>query len=123
MNLAVPRSSKDPHEAMRLAQFIVNSENQLELVRRVPLLPSTRASYRDPWFTAPSGDALVDAARTISVRQVFDGDVQVPPMRHYSKLRSSFVRQLQLSMTGRLSAQQALDEIARVWVPLLGCRA
>jgi hypothetical protein len=44
-------------------------------------------------------------------------------MRHYSKLRSSFVRQLQLSMTGRIAAKQALDEIARVWVPLLGCRA
>lgn len=123
MNLAVPRSSRHPHEAMRLAQFIANSENQLELVRRVPLLPSTRESYQDPWFTAPSGDALVDAARAISVRQVFDGDVQVPPMRHYSKLRSSFVRQLQLSMTGRIAAKQALDEIARVWVPLLGCRA
>ncbi len=122
MNLAVPRASKHPYQAMRLAQFIANSENQLALVRRVPLLPSTRASYEDSWFTAPSGDALVDAARKISIEQVFQGDVQVPPLRHYSKLRSSFVRQLQLSMTGRLEVQQALQEISRVWVPLLGCK-
>jgi len=123
MNLAVPRTSRHPREAMRLAQFIANDENQSALVRRVPLLPSTRASYRDKVFTAPSGDTLMDAARAISVRQVFEGDVQVPPMRHYGKLRSSFVRQLQLSMTGRLGVQQALDEISRVWRPLLGCRA
>lgn len=123
MNLAVPRSAKDPAAAMRLAQFIADSHNQLALVRRVPLLPSTRASYQDPWFTKPSGDALLDAARAISVRQVFDGDVQVPPMRHYTKLRAAFVRQLQLSMTGRVGIQHALNEISRVWLPLLGCRA
>ncbi|MFM8737997.1 MAG: ABC transporter substrate-binding protein [Betaproteobacteria bacterium] len=123
MNLAVPRASPQPALAMRLAQFLANTENQLALVRRVPVLPSTRDSYEDADFTRPSGDPLLDEARRISTQQVFEGAVQVPPLRHYGKLRASFVRQLQLAMTGRSSAQQAVAEISRVWVPLLGCRA
>lgn len=123
MNLAVPRASPHPALAMRLAQFLANTENQLALVRRVPVLPSTRDSYEDADFARPSGDPLLDEARRISTQQVFEGAVQVPPLRHYGKLRASFVRQLQLAMTGRSSAQRAVAEISRVWVPLLGCRA
>jgi len=123
MNLAVPRGSGQPELSMRLAHFIGHAENQLELARRVPVLPSTRASYEDPWFARDSGDVLLDDARRVSTQQAFEGTVQVPPLRHYGKLRSSFVRQLQLAMSGRRSAEQAVAEISKVWVPLLGCRA
>jgi putative chitobiose transport system substrate-binding protein len=123
MNLAVPTSSRHPELAFAFAAFVTNAENQLELVRRVPLLPSSRASYEDSLFTQPSGDALLDQARAISMRQVFEGQVQVPPLRHYNKLRSSFVRQLQSAMVGRSSAMEAVQEVCRLWAPLLGCRA
>lgn len=122
MNLAVPRATPHPELALRLAQFITNPENQLELARRVPLLPSTRQSYADALFSQASGDALLDEARRVSRQQAFEGAVQVPALRHYTKLRASFVRQLQLAMTGRVSAEAAVAEITRVWVPLLGCR-
>ncbi|MEY2593136.1 MAG: hypothetical protein RI972_825 [Pseudomonadota bacterium] len=123
MNLAVPKAAAQPGLAMRLAQYIANEDNQRALVQRVPLLPSTRQSYQDGWFNQATGDPLLDEARRVSTQQVFAGSVQVPPLRHYGKLRASFVRQLQLAMTGRRSPQQALAEISRVWVPLLGCRA
>jgi putative chitobiose transport system substrate-binding protein len=123
MNLAVPTASAQPALAFAFAQFVTNADNQLALVRRVPLLPSTRASYDDALFQQASGDALLDQARTISVRQVFEGAVLVPPLRHYNKLRSSFVRQLQSAMVGRSSAQGAVQEVCRLWAPLLGCRA
>ena len=123
MNLAVPTASAQPALAFAFAQFVTNADNQLALVRRVPLLPSTRASYDDALFQQPSGDALLDQARAISVRQVFEGAVLVPPLRHYNKLRSSFVRQLQSAMVGRSSAQAAVQEVCRLWTPLLGCRA
>jgi len=122
MNLAVPRTARNPELAMRLAQFIANSDNQLDLVKRVPLLPSTRRSYEDPFFERSTGDDLLDEARRVSQQQVFEGAVQVPPLRHYAKLRASFVRQLQLAMTGRIGCEAAIVEISRVWVPLLGCR-
>jgi len=123
MNLAVPKAAAQPGLAMRLAQYIANEDNQRALVQRVPLLPSTRQSYQDGWFNQATGDPLLDEARRVSTQQVFAGSVQVPPLRHYGKLRASFVRQFQLAMTGRRSPQQALAEISRVWVPLLGCRA
>jgi putative chitobiose transport system substrate-binding protein len=121
MNLAVPGASRHPALAFRLAVFVTNAHNQLELARRVPLLPSTRASYDDPLFTVPSGDALLDEARALSVRQVMNGMVQVPPLRRYHKLRISFVRQMQAAMVGRITPEQAVQEITRTWVPLLGC--
>ena len=121
MNLAVPSASREPALAMRLAVFITNAQNQLELARRVPVLPSTRASYDDALFTTPSGDTLLDEARALSVQQVKNGMVQVPPLRHYHKLRISFVRQMQAAMWGRVTPAQAVHEITRTWVPLLGC--
>lgn len=124
MNLAVPRASREPALAFEFARFVTAPDNQLELVRRVPLLPSTRASYDDPLFSRPAGaDALLDAAREISVRQVFDGEVQVPPMRRYHKLRTSYVRALHGCMLGRATPRVAVQEVVRAWVPLLGCAA
>ena len=121
MNVAVPSASTQPMLAFRFAVFVTNAENQTELARRVPLLPSSRASYDDALFTAPSGDALLDEARALSVKQVMNGMVQVPPLRRYHKLRISFVRQMQAAMIGRVTTVQAVQEISRIWVPLLGC--
>ena len=121
MNVAVPAAVREPELAFRFAAFVTNASNQLALARRVPLLPSSRACYSDPLFTASSGDPLLDEARAISVRQVFAGQVQVPPLRRYNKLRSSFVRQLQSAMAGRVPPAQAVSELVRLWTPLLGC--
>ncbi len=123
MNLAVPRTSKNVALALQFAAFVTNAENQLELVRRVPLLPSSRASYDDPLFRQPTGDALLDEARAISVQQVFEGKVQVPPLRHYNKLRTSFTRSFHASMAGRVAPADAVAEVTRHWLPLLGCAA
>jgi putative chitobiose transport system substrate-binding protein len=121
MNVAVPTASKEPALAFAFAAFLTNSDNQLALVKRVPLLPSSRASYQDALFTQSSGDTLLDQARAISVKQVFEGVVQVPPLRHYNKLRSSFIRQMQTAMVGRVTPEAATQEITRTWLPLLGC--
>jgi putative chitobiose transport system substrate-binding protein len=121
MNVAVPTASKEPALAFAFATFLTNSDNQLALVKRVPLLPSSRDSYQDPLFTQPTGDGLLDEARAISVKQVFEGVVQVPPLRHYNKLRTSFIRQMQAAMVGRITPEAATQEITRTWVPLLGC--
>jgi len=121
MNLAVPSNSRVPELAFRFAAHVTNAVNQLELARRVPLLPSAKACFDDVFFTRPMGDGLLDQARAISVRQVFEGAVLVPPMRRYNKLRSSFIRGLHSAMAGRSTPAQAIDGVVRVWTPLLGC--
>jgi putative chitobiose transport system substrate-binding protein len=122
MNLAVPTRSAHPALAFAFARFVTNAENQLALMKRVPLLPSSAASYDDAFFTTPTGDAVLDAARSISMQQARDGAVLVPPVRRYSALRASFVRKLQASMLGRISPADAVRDVAQEWRALLGCQ-
>lgn len=123
MNLAVPAASREPELAFALAAFVTEAPNQLALARRVPVLPSSVASYDDALFTQASGDAILDAARALTVQQVREGTVLVPPVRRYSRLRASFVRALQSTMLGRLAPDEAVRTVAREWRGLLGCAA
>jgi putative chitobiose transport system substrate-binding protein len=121
MNLAVPATAPDKALAFALALHVTSSENQLELARRVPVLPSTTASYSDALFTTPGADPLLDRARALSVRQVFSGAVLVPPVPRYGKLQTSFVRNLQAAMLGRQTADEAISRIDREWRAVIGC--
>jgi len=123
MNLAVPVASRHPELAFALAAHVTQGRHQLELARRVPVLPSSAASYADALFTSSSGDAVLDAARALTVSQVREGTVLVPPVRRYSRLRASFVRALQAAMLGRLAPADAVRTVAREWRGLLGCAA
>lgn len=123
MNVAVLESSPRKAAAFAFARFLTNSENQVELSRRVPVLPSTTASYRHPFFTTPLGDPLLDRARAMSVRQVLSGAVLVPPVRKYSKLRVSYARNLQSVMLGKKAVPDALSDVEREWRAVLGCGA
>jgi putative chitobiose transport system substrate-binding protein len=87
----------------------------------VPVLPSTAASYSDALFTTPGADPLLARARALSVRQVFSGAVLVPPVPRYGKLQTSFVRNLQATMLGRQTADEAVARIDREWRAVIGC--
>ena len=121
MNLAVPTASRHPALAFDFARFVTNAENQLTLMKRVPLLPSSAATYDDAFFTTPTGDAVLDAARSISIQQARSGAVLVPPVRRYSQLRASFVRKLQATMLGRIEPADAVRDVVQEWRALLGC--
>ena len=123
MNLTVPQNSKHRALAFRLARFITAPAQQLAFARRVPILPSTRASYADPLFALPDLGTVLGRARALSAAHVQAGAVQVPPLRNYNKLRSNYARNLQSLMLGRQSADQALADIGRQWHTLLGCKA
>lgn len=121
MNVAVTAASPVKPMAFAFAQFLTNADNQTALARRVPVLPSTTASYDDAYFREPLGDPLLEAARAISVAQVRHGAVLVPPLRKYSKLRISYARNLQAAMLGLKSAPRALADTGREWQAVLGC--
>ncbi|UTA48296.1 sugar ABC transporter substrate-binding protein [Simiduia sp. 21SJ11W-1] len=119
MNVAVPAISKHKVAAFRFARFVTNHENQMALARRIPLLPSTVESYSDPFFAMPENPSLVDQARAISARQVLAGGVLVPPLPKYSKLKTSFVYNLQSAMVGKRPVAEALADTARTWTLFL----
>jgi putative chitobiose transport system substrate-binding protein len=122
MNLAVLDASPRKAAAFRFVQFLASPENQTAFSKRVPILPSTHASYGDPFFSQPTGDALLDRARALSIEQVRRGEVLVPPMARYNKFRNSWARGLQAVMLDRETSREALARIDREWAALLGCR-
>lgn len=119
MNLAVPRSAPDKAAAFALAAFVTGPEWQSRLARRAPVLPSTVASLAEAPFNGRAGGGLVDRARDISVAQLRHGQVLVPPLPNYSKLRSSLQRGLEAAMIGQLGVDQAVTQTARAWDALL----
>ncbi|MDI4632409.1 extracellular solute-binding protein [Pelomonas sp. V22] len=123
MNLTVPAASRNRDLAFRFARFVTAPEQQLAFARRVPVLPSTRASYADPLFTAADASDLLGQARALSAQHVQAGEVQVPPLRNYNKLRSNYARNLQAVMLGRKGRDEALADVGRQWSQLLGCQA
>ncbi|GMG86464.1 sugar ABC transporter substrate-binding protein [Biformimicrobium ophioploci] len=121
MNLAVPELSPNKEAAFRFAAFVTSHENQMALARRVPLLPSTRQSFDDPFFLPPAASApLIAHARALSAQQTLKGEVLVPPLPGYSKLRNSFVFNLQAAMVGQLSVEEAVEQVADTWALFLG---
>lgn len=122
MNLAVPAASAHKQAAFDFAAFVSDADNQLAFAKAVPVLPSSRASYDDPFLsTTPASTELTDRARALSAALAQQGRVLVPPMRAYSKLRNSHALQLQAQMLGKTSPQQALQTTASQWNRLLGC--
>ena len=119
MNLAVPKMSVHKQAAFDFATFVTNHENQMTLARRIPLLPSTAESYEDPFFSLPEDPSVVDRARAFSAQQVLSGDVLVPPLPKYSKLKTSFVFNLQSAMVGDLTAEKALERTSETWTLFL----
>jgi len=123
MNLTVPASSTKKALAFRFARFVTAPAQQLEFARRVPVLPSTVASYADPLFAAPDLSDVLGRARALSAQHVLAGEVQVPPLRNYNKLRSNYARNLQAVMLGRKGRDEALADVGSQWAQLLGCKA
>jgi putative chitobiose transport system substrate-binding protein len=123
MNVAVMEKSPHKNAAFLFASYLTNAANQVEFAKRVPILPSTTASYDDAFFSTPTDDNLLNAARQISVAQVKSGRVLVPPMRNYNKFRSDYARNLQAVMLNRKSVTEALADTDRVWTQLLDCRS
>lgn len=116
MNLAVPKLSQNKEAAFRFAAFVSNHENQMALAKRIPLLPSTAKSYADPYFQEPQDSpTMIDRARYLSAQQVLAGEVLVPPLPNYSKLKTSFVYNLQSAMVGDSSIEDALKETSKTW--------
>lgn len=68
MNLIIPLKSKHPEEAHEFAFYITNPENQLEFCKLAPVLPSTKETFKDEFFTQENN--LIDKGRRISAEQV-----------------------------------------------------
>lgn len=120
MNLAVPRGSRDRGGAFALAKFVTSAAWQSRLAMRAPVLPSSTASLNEPPFEPQAGSsAIIDRARRISVDQLRRGEVLVPPLPNYNKLRASLQGALVSAMIGQSSIDDAIGRAASFWDVLL----
>lgn len=120
MNLVVPESSKNKSEAVKLAEFITNKENQLEFSKLVTILPSVTEAAKDKYFTTLSAKpTLEENARKISAEQLDNGTVLLPQVKKWSELSKSFDQYFQQAFLGQITAKDALNKAETDWNTIL----
>lgn len=120
MNLVIPESSKNKTEAVKLAQFITNKENQLSFSKIVTILPSVTEATKDSYFTTLSAKPTLDEqARKISAEQLTNGTVLLPQVNKWAELSKTFDQYFQQAFLGQLTAKEALTKAETDWNKLL----
>lgn len=120
MNLVVPTTSEHQADAIALATFITNADNQLAFCKLAGILPSAKAAAADPFFTTlPATASVVDKARAIAADQLKRSVLLVPPMPHQSDLKKAMNAALQRAALGQQTPDEALKQAAADWDRIL----
>ncbi len=120
MNLVVPKGAKHQSQAIELARFITNAENQLAFAKLVPILPSVKAAAQADYFTRlPADPSLEDRARQIASRQLDRAELLVPPLPRHDELAKALNQAFQTAALGKSQANEALAKAAADWDRIL----
>ncbi len=120
MNLVVPKGAKHQAEALQLAQFITNAENQLAFSKLVPILPSIKAAAQADYFTKlPADPTLEDRARKIAAEQLERAELLVPPLPRHDELAKALNQAFQGAALGKSKPDEALAKAAADWERIL----
>lgn len=116
MNLVIPKDTDQPDAALKFSLFVTNPENQLTFAKAADVLPSTKASLKDDYFSKAGADAdPVAKARVVSASQMADAEILVPAMKDIKKLQQILYENLQRAMLGRKSVDQAIADAQKAW--------
>jgi putative chitobiose transport system substrate-binding protein len=120
MNLVVPKGAKHQPEAIQLAQFVTNAENQLAFAKLVPILPSVKAAAQADYFTKlPAEPTLEDRARQIAAEQLERAELLVPPLPRHDELAKALNQAFQSAALGKAKPDEALAKAAADWERIL----
>jgi len=121
MNLVVPRQSAMAAEAVSFGLHLTNAANQLAFAEQARVLPSSTVALQQLQQSlvaepgATPAEQLVQQARLLSARTLADARVLVPAIPGIKRLQAILYTQLQRSMLGDLSSDQALAKAALQW--------
>ncbi|MCP9792897.1 extracellular solute-binding protein [Vulcanococcus limneticus Candia 3F8] len=121
MNLAVPKQTRLPREALSLALFLTDATNQARFAEQARVLPSSKQALRQLEANlrrerpATPNEALVQQARLLSADTLERARVLVPASPGVKRLQAIVYTQLQRAMLGQLSSDAALAEAERQW--------
>ena len=121
MNLAVPKQTRLPREALSFALFLTDATNQARFAEQARVLPSSKGALRQLEAglrrerPASPDEALVQQARLLSADTLERARVLVPASPGVKRLQAIVYTQLQRAMLGQLSSDAALAEAERQW--------
>lgn len=118
-NIAVFDKTPYPEQAIDLALWVTNAENQLAFSKLVTIFPSVEAALADPYFASP-GTTPEDKARYLGAQQLRNPTVLLPPLPKLSQLNKVFNDMARQVMLRNVPAEKALAEAESKWNEILG---
>ncbi len=116
MDLVIPQATDAPEAAIAFATYVTNDANQLEFAKAANVLPSTVKAASDSYFSEVSASASpVEVARSVSAAQLGDAEVLIPAMADVKELQKIVYNNLQASMLGTKTVDQAVTDAANEW--------
>jgi putative chitobiose transport system substrate-binding protein len=121
MTLAVPRQSQRAQEAVNLALFLTNADQQARFAAEARVLPSSLEALarvrRELEQKVPATDAerQIRQARLLSASTLDRARVLVPAMPGIKRLQKILYTQMQRAMLAQVSPEQALAAAALEW--------
>ena len=121
MTLAVPRQSQRVQEAVDLALFLTNADQQARFAAEARVLPSSLEALvrvrRELEQQVPATDAerQIHQARLLSASTLERARVLVPALPGIKRLQKIIYTQMQRAMLAQVSPEQALAAAATEW--------
>ena len=116
MDLVIPKATDAPEAAIAFATYVTNDANQLEFAKEANVLPSTVNAASDSYFSeVPESATPVEIARSVSASQLGDAEVLIPAMEDVKELQKIVYNNLQASMLGQKTVEQAVTDAASEW--------
>lgn len=116
MDLVIPRQTDQPDAALDFALFVTNNDNQLAFAKAANVLPSTKEALQSEYFNnAPANASPVEKARIVSANQMQEAGVLIPAMKDVKELQKVIYTNLQATMLGQKTVDQAVADAAQTW--------
>jgi len=124
MVVSVIATSKHPEQAANLAMWVTSPANQLELCKRVNVMPSTPAILSDPHFTETAetddpAEAKIRHARKLTAATLGDAIAFTPSIGAWPDLRRAFDEGIKAAMLDGRDVRDTLTSIEREWNRIL----
>ena len=117
MNLAIPRNTDKPEEALDYALYVTNTENQLAFAKAANVLPSTKEAVDKYIQELATQETItpIEEARKVSAMQLKDAEVLIPAMDNLQLLQKVIYENLQAAMLEEKTVEQAVEDAANEW--------
>ncbi len=117
MNLAIPRNTEKPEEALKYALYVTNTENQLEFAQQANVLPSTTEAVNKyiENLEQETTTTSLQQARKVSAIQLKDAEILIPAMDNLQLLQNIIYENLQSAMLGEKTVEEAVKDAASEW--------